>query len=265
MRFLFALSVMVPLAAPASAQNIIGTRDSLTSRVDSIFRAFDRTDAPGCAIGVYRDGRILYARGYGMANLELGVPITARTVFNIGSITKQFTATAVLLLEQEGKLSLDDPVSRHFPEMPPYASGITVRQILQHTSGLREVTLAFALAGRSFDFDTLGFLRFITRSAETSFPPGTRHAYSNSGFVLAGQLVYRLTGQSLGAFLTERVFDPLGMADTRFLDEGMIIPGRAQSYVPQGAGFRLMMPQPEGVGGVGVFTTVEDFVRWDRN
>ena len=267
MRFLFALSMMVPLAATARAQNIIGTRDSLTSRVDSIFRTFDRTDAPGCAIGVYRDGRILYARGYGMANLELGVPITPRTAFNIESVTKQFTATAVLLLEQEGKLSLDDPISRYFPEMPPYASGITVRQMLQHTSGLREVWWLSILAGRSFEFDTVDVLRLITRSAETSFPPGTRHAYSNSGFILAGQLVYRLSGQSLGAFLRERVFDPLGMDDTRLPDDPtLIIPGRAEGYSTRGDEFRNTR---EGLGfGLGnsnLQTTIEDFVRWDRN
>ena len=103
-----ALLVILLLVCPAVAQNVIGTRDSLTSRVDSIFRAFDRTDLPGCAIGVYRDGRILYARGYGMANLELGVPITARTVFNIASVTKQFTAVALLQLRDQGTLSLDD-------------------------------------------------------------------------------------------------------------------------------------------------------------
>ncbi len=179
-----AASLSFVLVCPAVAQNVLGTRDSLTSRVDSIFRAFDRTDSPGCAIGVYRDGRILYARGYGMANLELGVPITARTVFEIASVTKPFTATAVLLLEQDGKLSLDDPVSRHFPEMLPYASGITVRQLLNHTSGLRDSGTLFDLAGRSFEgiADTLDMLRFITRSAETNYPPGTRWSYPNSGW-----------------------------------------------------------------------------------
>lgn len=139
--FLFVAAALGSLAAPARAQYVIGARDSFTVRVDSIFRAFDRTDSPGCAVGAYRDGRILYARGYGMANLELGGPITPRTMFDIGSIAKQFTATAVLPLAQEGKLSLEDPISRYFPEMPPYASGITVRQMLNHTGGLRAATL----------------------------------------------------------------------------------------------------------------------------
>ncbi len=125
-RYLFVLSLALP--SRLYAQDIIGVRDSLSDRVDGIFHAFDRRDAPGCAVGVYRDGDILYASGYGMANLELGMPITPRTVLNIGSITKQFTATAVLLLAQEGKLSLEDPLRRFFPEMPPYASRISLRR-----------------------------------------------------------------------------------------------------------------------------------------
>src|SRR2546423_1859077 len=159
-------------AAPASAQYIIGERDSLTRRVDSVFRAFDRTDSPGCALGVYRDGRILYARGYGMANLEYGVAIGPRTVMDVGSVSKQFTATAILLLAQDGKLRIDDPVRKYIPELPSYADSITIRNLLNHTSGIRDFLTMMALRNASFDgtADTVDFMRVITRSTQTNFP-----------------------------------------------------------------------------------------------
>lgn len=279
-----AIGVLALLAAPPelSAQYVIGARDSLTARVDSVFRTFDRTESPGCALGIYRDGRILYARGYGMANLELGTAITPRTVFDVGSISKEFTATAILLLAQEGRLSLSDDARRYFPEMPAYAGEVTLRNLLNHTSGIRDMFTMMNIAGRSFDgvADTVDYLRVITRSAETNFPIRTRYLYSNSGFALLGQLVYRVSGQPLPQFLRRRVFDPLGMRDTRSLDDhATIIPSRAQGYAPRGAGgaggavgpagnggFRLQTSQVDGTGGAGsVHTTVEDFARWDKN
>jgi CubicO group peptidase (beta-lactamase class C family) len=252
-----------------AAQYVVGTRDSLTARVDSVFRAFDRTESPGCALGVYRDGQIVYARGYGMANLELGVPITPRTVLDIGSISKEFAATAILLLQREGKLSLSDDVRRYFPEMPPYAADVTIRNLLNHTSGIRDMFVMMNLAGRSFDgvADTVDYLRVITRSAETNFPIGTRYLYSNSGFALLGQIVYRVSRQSLPAFLRQNVLDPLGMRDSRSLDDhGTIIPNRAQGYAPRGGGFRIQSSQVDGTAGAGsMHTTIEDFARWDGN
>jgi CubicO group peptidase (beta-lactamase class C family) len=139
---LFALAL-----EPVGAQHVIGTRDSVSARVDSVFRAFDRTDGPGCALGVYRDGRIVYARGYGMANLELGVPITPHTVFDVGSVSKQFAALTMLLLEQDGRLRLDDPVRRVIPEMPPYADSLTWLNLLSHTGGVRDFLTLMSLAG----------------------------------------------------------------------------------------------------------------------
>jgi CubicO group peptidase (beta-lactamase class C family) len=268
MRFrLVAIGLALP--AVAHAQYVIGTRDSLTSRVDMVFRAFDRVDSPGCAVGVYRDGRVLYARGYGMANLELGVPNTPRTVFDVGSISKEFTATAILLLAQDGKLSLNDDVRRYFPEMPAYASAVTIRNLLNHTSGIRDYFVLMNIAGRGVEgpADTTDFLRFITRSAETNFPIGTRYLYSNSGFALLGQIVYRVSGKSLPQFLAERVFGPLGMRDSRSMaDHRMIIANRAQGYAPGGGGFVISASSLDGTGGAGsVHTTVEDFARWDHN
>ena len=277
-RILFVLASTVVAANAAGAQYIIGARDSLTARVDSVFRTFDRTDSPGCALGVYRGGTIAYARGYGMANLESGIAMGPRTVLDIGSISKQFTATAILLLAQDGKLRVDDPVRRYIPQLPPYADSITIRNLLNHTSGIRDYLTLWTIAGRSFDAtaDTVDFLRLITRSTEPNFPIGTHYLYSNSGFALLGQIVYRVSGQPLAQFLRTRIFEPLGMYDTRSLDDHTaIVPNRAVGYAPLGtgsrsgggaSGFRVAMSHFDGTGGAGsVHTTVEDLARWDRD
>ncbi len=257
-------------ARAAQAQHIIGVRDSLATRADSVFRAFDRSDAPGCALGVYRDGRIVYARGYGMANLELGVAITPRTVFDVGSVSKQFAALTMLLLEGDGRLHLDDPVRRLIPEMPPYADSVTWLNLLSHSGGLRDYLTLFALAGTSFEgyADTVDYLRLITRSATTNFPIGTRYLYSNTGWVLMAAATRRLTGKTVAEFADERIFQPLGMADTRWhWDNAAIYPNRATGYAPRGPGqFRTQMSQfNQFAGPGGVHTTVVDLLRWFQN
>ncbi len=257
------------IPASASAQHIIGARDARAVRADSIFRRFDRSDAPGCALGVYQDGRLLYARGYGMASLEHGIALTPRSVLDVGSISKQFTAMAILLLEKDGKLSLDDPVRKLFPEMPPYADGVTWRRALSQTSGLRDLWTLWGQTGRTFRGDTIDALRVITRSAEPNYPPGARYLYTNSGWILAAQAVYRLTGQSLAQFAEARIFAPLGMRDTRYLgDNAMVIPGLATAYSPEPrGGFRVARNTYDGaiVGAGGVHSTIEDFGRWLDN
>lgn len=258
-------------AAPAAAhaQHIIGERDARALRADSIFHPFDRSDGPGCVLGVYQDGRIQYARGYGMASLEHGLALTPRSVLDVGSISKQFTAMAILLLERDGKLALDDPIRKLFPEMPPYADGITWRRALSQTSGLRDLWILWGQTGRTFRGDTIDALRVITRSAEPNYPPGERYLYTNSGWILAAQAVYRLTGQSLAQFAEERIFAPLGMRDTRYLgDAAMVIPHLATAYAPRpGGGFRVARNSYDGAitGAGGVHTTVEDFGRWLDN
>ena len=262
------------LAFPAIAQQsptppITGNRDVRAHRADSVFTAFDRTDSPGCALGVYQDGKILYARGYGMANLELGVANTSRSVFEIGSISKQFTAMSILLLQQDGKLSVDDPVRKYVPELPAYADRITLRHLLSHTSGIRDHFGLQEIDGVSFDGvqDTVDYLRFITKQQEPNFEPGTRYLYSNSGFVLLAQIVYRVSGQPISRFAAERIFAPLGMRDTWFQDDHtQIIPNRATAYMPRGDHFAIRMSMfDQMAGAAGIHTTVEDFGRWLRN
>src|SRR5205814_107600 len=239
-------------------------------RADSGCQRFDRTDSPGCALGVYEDGKILYARGYGMASLEHGVALSPRSVLDVGSISKQFTAMSILMLQKEGKLSLDDPIRKYIPEMPAYADKITLRRALSQTSGLRDLYVMMAQTGRTFEGDTIDALRVITRSAEPNYEPGARYLYTNSGWILAAQIVYRLTGKTLAQFADERIFAPLGMHDTRYqADAASIIPSGAEGYAPRssGGGFRVARSSYDGaiMGAGAVHTSVEDFGRWLNN
>ena len=261
-------ALLLAAAAPLVAQRAASS-DPRPSRVDSVFRLFDRTDGPGCAVGVYQHGAVTYARGYGMASLELGVAISPRTVFDVGSLSKEFTAMSILLLQQDGKLSIDDPVRKYVPELPAYADRITLRQLLSHTSGIRDHFDLLDVAGQDFDgtADTVDYLRLITRSARPNFEPGTRYLYSNSGFVLLATIVYRVSGEPLPRFAAERIFTPLGMRDTRFQDDHtLVIPNRATAYAPRRGSWARRMSQFDGMAGAGgLHTSVEDFQRWIRN
>ncbi len=266
---LFVAAALSAVASTARAQHVVGLRDARAVRADSVFQRFDRTDSPGCALGVYQDGKVTYARGYGMASLEHGVALSPRSVLDVGSISKQFTAMAILMLQKEGKLSIDDPIRKYIPEMPAYADKITLRRALSQTSGLRDLYVMMGQTGRPFAGDTIDALRVITRSAEPNYEPGARYLYTNSGWILAAQIVYRLTGKTLAAFADERIFGPLGMHDTRFLvDATAIIPNLATGYAPRPAGgFRVARSPYDGaiMGAGAVHTTVEDFGRWLNN
>jgi len=263
-------AALLATSSTARAQQIVGTRDARALRADSVFQRFDRTDSPGCALGVYQDGKILYARGYGMASLEHGIALSPRSVLDVGSISKQFTAMAILILQKEGKLSIDDPIRKYIPEMPAYADKITFRRALSQTSGLRDLYTMWGQTGRTFAGDTVDALRNITHSAEPNYEPGARYLYTNSGWILAAQTVYRLTGKTLAQFAEERIFAPLGMYDTRYLgDAATVIPGLATGYSPRqgGGGYRVARSAYDGaiVGAGAVHTTVEDFGRWLNN
>jgi CubicO group peptidase (beta-lactamase class C family) len=262
-------AALLVVSSAVRAQHIVGTRDARALAADSVFQRFDRTDSPGCALGVYQDGKVQYARGYGMASLEHGVALSPRSVLDVGSISKQFTAMAVLMLQKEGKLSIDDPIRKYIPEMPAYADKITIRRALSQTSGLRDLYGMMGQTGRTFQGDTIDALRAITRSAEPNYEPGARYLYTNSGWILAAQMIYRLTGKTLAQFAEERIFRPLGMHDTRYLaDATTIIPNGAEGYAPRtGGGFRLARSTYDGaiVGAGAVHTSVEDFGRWLNN
>ena len=262
----FLLSLILGLVAPNPSPT---PAPDVPTRVDAVFREYDRSDSPGCALGVYRDGKIVYERGYGMANLELGVANAPQTVFDIGSTSKQFTAFSIHLLAREGKLSLDDDIRRWVPEIPSYGPTVTIRHLLHHTGGLRDYIELMELQGlQTEDLTTeADSLAILSRQKAPNFPPGQEYLYSNSGFFLLGLIVKRASGQSLRDFAEARIFGPLGMRHTQFNDaHDRIVPSRATGYGKSRAGgFRIDMGDWEQVGDGAVQTTVEDLQLWDQN
>lgn len=240
------------------------------NKVDAIFSEYAKPDSPGCALGIYRNGAIAYAHGYGMASLELGVPITPQTVFDIGSTSKQFTAFSILLLQQQGKLSVNDDIRKFLPEMPDYGKPITLHHLMTHTSGLRDYAGLFDLAGipeQNLTNDQ-NAVDLIVRQKALNFMPGEEWDYSNSGFFLLSQVVNRVTGKSLRDFDQENIFRPLGMTSTQiFNDHTLVIPHRATgySYDDDRKTFGVEMSNFEQTGDGSVQTSVEDLQRWDEN
>ena len=242
--------------------------DPLQAKIDAVFARFT-TATPGCAVGVYRAGQTVLSRGYGMADLERGVPIRPNTVFDIASVSKQFTATAIVLLAQEGKLSLDDSVRKYVPELPDYAAAITLRHLLQHTSGLRDYPDLLLLEGFDIQDVTTDYdaLWAIIHQRALNFPPGSAWAYSNSGYFLASVIVKRVTGETLAAFSKRRIFDPLGMTHTHFHDDpAALVPNRALGYTPlEAEKYGVVWSGFSQTGDGAVMTTVEDLAKWDAN
>jgi len=261
------LFVLVAAVSEAGAQS--ARPDSLASRIDSVFSRYSRRDAPGCALGVFQDGRSAYEKGYGSANLEFDAPITPTTPFISGSVAKQFTAAAIALLVEQGRLSLDDDVRKYIPELPDYGARITIDHLVHHTSGLRDFWALVQVAGMRYDDGyTVGdVLRLAARQKRLNFPPGTEYDYSNTGYVALGVVVRRVTGKSLREFAAEQIFGPLGMTSTHYHDDHtMVVPRRAAAYspLPEG-GWRVNVWNNDIVGQGGVMTTVEDLLKWDEN
>ena len=237
--------------------------------VDKVFAEWDRTDSPGCAVALYKDGQSVYARGYGMADLEHDVPITPDTVFYVGSVSKQFTAMAAALAIKQGKVSLDDDVRKYLPELPDYGTPITVRHLIHHTSGLRDVNTLLAIAGRRDEdaFDNDAVLRIVSRQKALNFKPGDEHLYTNSGYALLALIVERATTTPFAQFADANIFTPLGMRVTHFhTDLSRLVKGRAYAYERAADGaIRLNTPQNERAGAGGVFASVSDLLKWDEN
>jgi len=244
-------------------------QSNLTVQVDKLFEKWDKPDSPGCALAVIKDGRILYKRGYGMANLDHDIPITSSSVFHIASMSKQFTAASILLLEQKGKLSLDDEVRTYIPELPDFGQRITIRHLIHHTSGLRDQWDLLGLAGWRYSLDLItddDVLSLMARQKDLNFRPGDRFLYCNTGYTLLAQIVKRVSGQSFRAFTTANIFEPLGMKRTHFRDDhAEIVKGMAYGYVPSGTTFKLSITNFDTVGATSLLTTVEDLALWDEN
>ena len=236
-------------------------------QIDAVMEVWAHDDSPGCALAVIQRGELVHAKGYGMADLEHGVPITPDTVFDIGSISKQFIASAVLLAAAEGKLGLDDDVRLHAPALPKLGkTPTTLRQLLHHTGGLRDYGTILMLGGTREDgFATArDAIEALARQRELAFEPGTKWEYSGSGYFILGKAVEHATKQSLASYLEAKVFDPLDMSRTQVLDDTkQVVPGRAIGYAPRNGAWRIDMSGWTGDGMV--LSTVLDLAKWDAN
>jgi CubicO group peptidase (beta-lactamase class C family) len=233
-----------------------------------VLAPFASAQSPGCAVGVTRGGALVFAKGYGMADLEHDRPITLDTRFNIASVSKQFTAMSIVLLSLDGRLSLDDSIRKWVPEVPSFGTVITLRQLLTHTSGLRDYFTLLAVSGWPSDgqLTEKQFLTLVGRQKNLNFAPGDEFLYSNTGYALLSIVVRRASGQSLRSFAAERIFKPLGMTHTEFRDDHtLLIPQRALGYEPSGSTYRISQPETDVVGDGGVYSTVEDLAKWDAN
>ena len=266
------LLMLTALCCTASsfAQKAAKDTSDLQRKVDQVFAAYDKPGSPGCALGVVRDGNFIYKHGYGAASLELSVPLTPQSVFYMGSVSKQFTAASVVLAAEQGFLSLDDDVRKYVPELPSYGKTITLREMLHHTSGLRDIFGLLFLAGRNAEdiHPTNELVDLIAHQKALNFNPGDEFLYSNSNYFLMSVVIRRATGKPLSEFAEENIFKPLGMTHTRFYDDRtVVVPGRVPAYEPrQGGGFRFdWSTNFDKIGDGGLLSSVDDLLLWDRN
>lgn len=243
--------------------------DETAKKADAFLAQWDKNDMPGCSVGAVKDGRLVYKRAFGMANLDYDVPNTASTLFNLASASKPFTAASIALLAHQGKLSLDDDIRKYLPEMRNYDGTITIRHLLDHTSGIRDYLALIFFGGGSPDnaLNDKAVLNMLARQKNTSFAPGSKYQYSNSNYHLLGIIVGRASGKSLRLFAEENIFKPLGMKNTRFFDNrNEVVKNRAAGYsIGQDKSISARASLFDLVSGGGVLTTVEDLALWDRN
>lgn len=269
-QFLVSSSIITALSLPLMLGAQRGPVSDTTNRVvDRVFDAYRGTESPGCALGVSRNGRVVYERGYGMANLETGTPITPASIFHVASVSKQFTAMSIMLLARDGKLSIDDDIRKYLPEIPNYGTTITIRHLLTHTSGLRDQWDLIQMARGRFEEDRIteaDVMDIVPRQTALNFTPGAEYLYSNTGFTLLGVIVKRVSGKSLHDFADERIFKPLGMTSTHFHDDfTMLVPGRTSAYVMRGGTWHVSIPNYDTYGATSLFTTVGDLLKWEAN
>lgn len=243
--------------------------DSTAKKIDRLFKKWDNQNSPGCAIGIIRNDSLIYAKGYGMANLEYGTPITPETIFHIASVSKQFTAFSIVLLAEQGKLNLNDDIRKFLPWFPDLKVKITIRNLLNHTSGIRDQYNLLAISGiRLEDVITQEqIIKLLKRQKTLDFIPGEQFNYSNSGFLLAAEIVKAVTGQTLRQFTDSAIFRPLGMTNTHFHDDySEIVQGRSYSYERKDSlHFANSILNYSQVGATGLFTNINDMSKWVMN
>jgi CubicO group peptidase (beta-lactamase class C family) len=245
---------------------VAGCSMNNSDAVDRLFSDYRPDGTPGASIMVIKDGEPVLIRSYGLANVEDGVPVEPSTNFRLASVTKQFTATSVLMLVEQGKLALDDSIRKYFPEFPDFANDITIRNMLQHTSGIEDYEPIY---GDPFPEQILdrGVVEIIASTESTYFPPGTEYRYSNSAYAILAVLVEDLSGMSFPAFLEENIFEPVGMTNTVAYRKGeTIVPNRSLGYTvtDEKIEFSDQSAWSAVLGDGGVYSSIEDLFRWDQ-
>jgi CubicO group peptidase (beta-lactamase class C family) len=254
-------SLLFLLALPSFAQ----TTDQL-KKIDQLFSAWNNA-TPGVAVAVQQGDNIIYNKAFGLADLEHTVPNTTETIFESGSVAKQFTAMSILLLASEGKLSVTDDIRKYVPEIPKYNTTITIQMLLNHTSGLKDWGSVGSLTGwprttRVYTQDLA--LQIMSKQKSTNYTPGTEYSYSNSNYSLMVTIVERVSGKSLAAFTEEKLFKPLGMTNTQWRDNFReVVPNRAIAYRKQNGVYEQLMPFEDIHGHGGLLTTTSDLLKWN--
>jgi len=261
------LLLLVTSSAFAQSAGPINPPADAAEGVKKIFAPYDHIDTPGCAVGVSLAGNEVLHAAYGMADLEHHVALTPDSVFEAGSVSKQFTAAAVLLLAEQGKLSLSDPVSKYFPELPNYGTAITIDHLLHHTSGLRDWGSVAEIAGwtrTTREYSNAWVLDIASHQKSLNYNPGDEWSYTNTGYNLLAILVQRVSGKSLAEFTHDNIFLPLGMHTTSWRDDFQrIVPDRAIAYAQSSGVEHQLMPFENAYGNGGLLTTVDDLLRWN--
>lgn len=250
---------------PEMADHITGAQER---QISQLFSKYSGKNTPGAAIAIVRNGKMVYKNGFGMANLEYDIPVTPSTIFHIASVSKQFTTFAILLLEKEGKLSLDDDIRKYLPEVPDFGKKITLRNLATHTSGLRDQWNLLSMAGWRMD-DVITrehILKLVSRQKELNFDPGAEFLYCNTGYTLLAEVVARVSGKTFPEYTEEYIFKPLNMTSTLFYDDHeRIVRNRAYSYKSDANGYRKSVLNYANAGATSLFTTVEDLSLWALN
>jgi CubicO group peptidase (beta-lactamase class C family) len=269
--FLIFSLILLPLSLTTIAcKSVERTEgDSVSAKVDKLFSEWDKPGSPGASLAVIKDGSVVYKKGYGYAHLEYDIPITPSTVFHVASVSKQFTAFAITMLADQGKLSLDDDIHKHLPELPDFGKTITIRHLIHHISGLRDQWELLAIAGWRLD-DVITkehILKMMRNQRNLNFEPGAEHLYCNTGYTMMAEIVSRITGKSFREWTKENIFIPLGMSSTQFYDDHeRIVKNRAYSYAPvKNKGFKKRRLNYANVGATSLFTTAEDMAKWVNN
>jgi CubicO group peptidase (beta-lactamase class C family) len=264
LKMLFVLTWTIASSTPALAAQTV------QQRVDQVFVAYKKSTTPGCALGVIRDGTFVYRKAYGTASLELRVPLSAQSVFYMGSVSKQFTAASVVLAAEQGLLALDDDIRKYIPELPNYGETVTLRQMLHHTSGFRDFLDLLELSGRSIQdkHSSDELIDLIARQKALNFKPGAEYLYSNTNYFLLAVVISRITKKPFSEFAAENIFRPLGMTHTRFYDDRtVVVPDRVPAYGPgSNGGFQVgWSTNYDIVGSGGLMSSVNDLLPWDQN